>query len=65
MLSRICPEMVTELFGIEGIGQRMMEASGLLATDVVILYMFSIALLYGISDYIFVSIQNRILAWQR
>ncbi len=57
--------VAAELFGIEGIGQRMMEASGLLATDVVILYMFSIALLYGISDYIFVSIQNKILAWQR
>lgn len=57
--------VAAELFGIEGIGQRMMEASGLLATDVVILYMFSIALLYGISDYIFVSIQSRILAWQR
>jgi len=57
--------VAAELFGIEGIGQRMMEASGLLATDVVILYMFSIALLYGISDFIFVTIQGRILAWQR
>jgi len=57
--------VAAELFGIEGIGQRMMEASGLLATNVVILYMFSIALLYGVSDYIFVTIQRRILAWQR
>lgn len=57
--------VAAELFGIEGIGQRMMEASGLLATDVVILYMFSIAFLYGISDYIFVTVQKRILAWQR
>jgi NitT/TauT family transport system permease protein len=57
--------VAAELFGIQGIGQRMIEASGLLATDVVILYMFSIALLYGISDYIFVLIQKRILAWQR
>jgi len=57
--------VAAELFGIEGIGQRMMEASGLLATEVVVLYMFSIALLYGISDYIFVTIQQRILAWQR
>jgi NitT/TauT family transport system permease protein len=44
---------------------RMIEASGLLNSSVVILYMFSIAMLYGISDYIFVSIQQRILAWQR
>ncbi len=57
--------VAAELFGIPGIGQRMMEASGLLATDVVILYMFSIALLYGVSDYIFVTIQERILAWQQ
>ncbi len=57
--------VAAELFGIQGIGQRMIEASGLLATDVVILYMFSIALLYGISDYIFVLIQKRILEWQR
>ena len=57
--------VAAELFGIQGIGQRMLEASGLLATDVVILYMFSIAFLYGISDYLFVLIQKRILAWQR
>jgi len=57
--------VAAELFGIQGIGQRMIEASGLLATDIVILYMFSIALLYGISDYIFMLIQKRILAWQR
>ncbi len=57
--------VAAELFGIEGIGQRMIEASGLLATDVVILYMLSIALLYGISDYLFVLVQRRLLAWQR
>lgn len=57
--------VAAELFGIAGIGQRMIEAAGLLASEVVILYMFSIALLYGVSDYIFVRIQNRILEWQR
>lgn len=57
--------VAAELFGIHSIGQRMIEASGLLATDVVILYMFSIALLYGVSDYVFVRVQERILAWQR
>jgi NitT/TauT family transport system permease protein len=57
--------VAAELFGIQGIGQRMMEASGLLATEVVVLYMFSIALLYGVSDYVFVMVQQRILAWQR
>ncbi|MDH3579574.1 MAG: ABC transporter permease [Hyphomicrobiales bacterium] len=57
--------VAAELFGIAGIGQRMIEASGLLASEVVVLYMFSIALLYGVSDYVFVAIQKRILAWQR
>lgn len=57
--------VAAELFGIAGIGQRMIEASGLLASEVVVLYMFSIALLYGASDYVFVRIQSRILAWQR
>lgn len=57
--------VAAELFGIAGIGQRMIEASGLLASEVVVLYMFSIALLYGISDYIFVRIQSRVLEWQR
>lgn len=57
--------VAAELFGIAGIGQRMIEASGLLASEVVVLYMFSIALLYGISDYIFVRIQSKVLEWQR
>jgi len=57
--------VAAELFGIAGIGQRMIEASGLLASEVVVLYMFSIALLYGVSDYIFVRIQSKLLQWQR
>jgi NitT/TauT family transport system permease protein len=57
--------VAAELFGIAGIGQRMIEASGLLASEVVVLYMFSIALLYGVSDYLFVRVQSRLLEWQR
>lgn len=57
--------VAAELFGIAGIGQRMNDAAGLLVSEVVVLYMFSIALLYGISDYIFVRIQDKILEWQR
>ncbi len=57
--------VAAELFGIAGIGQRMIEAAGLLASEVVVLYMFSIALLYGVSDYIFVRIQSKVLEWQR
>jgi sulfonate transport system permease protein len=57
--------VAAELFGITGIGQRMMEAAGLLATEVVIVYMLTIALLYGLSDMLFVAVQNRLLQWQR
>ncbi len=57
--------VAAELFGITGIGQRMMEAAGLLATEVVIVYMLTIALLYGLSDMLFVAAQNRVLRWQR
>ncbi len=57
--------VAAELFGIAGMGQRMMEAAGLLATDIVIVYMFTIALVYSLTDWIFVLIENRILRWQR
>lgn len=55
--------VAAELFGIPGIGQRMMEASGLLATDVVLLYMLTIALLYAISDAAFQFVSRRALSW--
>ena len=55
--------VAAELFGIAGIGQRMMEASGLLAIDVVAVYMVTIALLYGLTDLVFVSIERVSLKW--
>ncbi|MFD1330587.1 ABC transporter permease [Methylopila musalis] len=55
--------LAAELFGITGIGQRMMEASGVLATDVVILYMATIALLYTLSDGVLVWLSRRTLKW--
>lgn len=57
--------VAAELFGITGIGQRMMEAAGLLATSVVIVYMATIAVLYGASDLLFMLVQRRLLRWQR
>lgn len=57
--------VAAELFGIPGIGLRMMEASGLLATHVVVLYMMTIAGLYGITDFVFMRVQQKVLAWQR
>ncbi len=57
--------VAAELFGIPGMGQRMVEAAGLLETRVVFVYMFSIALLYGVSDTLFTFIQGRLLQWNR
>ena len=57
--------VAAELFGIPGIGQRMTEAAGLLATDVLVLYMLTIALLYGLSDLVFEAVTQRVLAWTR
>jgi sulfonate transport system permease protein len=56
--------VAAELFGITGIGGRMMEAAGLLATPIVVLYMATIAVLYGLSDMLFMIAQRRILRWQ-
>jgi NitT/TauT family transport system permease protein len=55
--------VAAELFGIQGIGQRMMEASGLLAIDVVAVYMVTIALLYGVTDVLFVTVERVALRW--
>jgi sulfonate transport system permease protein len=56
--------VAAELFGVAGLGQRMNEASSLLATDIVVVYMLTIAALYGLVDMLFVLAQNRILAWK-
>lgn len=55
--------VAAELFGIPGIGQRMSDAAGLLATDVLVLYMLTIALLYAVSDALFQAAARRLLAW--
>ncbi|MBW4091269.1 MAG: ABC transporter permease subunit [Proteobacteria bacterium] len=57
--------VAAELFGIPGIGQRMTEAAGVLATDVLVLYMLTIALLYGLTDLVFEAVTQRVLAWTR
>ncbi|HRF08368.1 MAG TPA: ABC transporter permease [Xanthobacteraceae bacterium] len=57
--------VAAEIFGVPGLGSRMMQASNLLASDVVVVYMATMALLYGIIDAIFVAIQNWLLRWKR
>ena len=56
--------IAAELFGVPGIGQRMMQASSLLATDIVVVYMITMAALYGAIDSLFVLLRDRMLAWK-
>lgn len=57
--------VAAELFGIDGVGQRMMQASGLLNSELVVVYMLTMAALYGAIDAAFVAARDRLLAWQR
>lgn len=56
--------VAAEMFGVPGLGYRMMQASSLLATDIVIVYMITMAVLYGIVDTTFVLVRDRLLAWK-
>ncbi len=56
--------VAAELFGVPGMGQRMLAASGLLATDVVLVYMMTIAAVYALTDWVYVRFENRVLQWQ-
>lgn len=57
--------VASEIFGVPGLGQRMMQASNLLASDIVVVYMATMAALYGLIDTSFVAIQSRVLRWKR
>lgn len=56
--------VAAELFGVAGLGQRMMQASSLLATDLVLIYMLAIALFYGLTDVVFGRVAARLLKWR-
>ncbi|MBL0930336.1 MAG: ABC transporter permease subunit [Alphaproteobacteria bacterium] len=56
--------VAAELFGVPGLGQRMMQASSLLATEIVVVYMLTIAALYGLCDYLFVLWRDTLLKWK-
>lgn len=57
--------VASEIFGVPGLGQRMTQAANLLASDVVVVYMGTMAALYGIIDTAFVAVQARLLRWKR
>jgi NitT/TauT family transport system permease protein len=56
--------VAAEIFGVPGVGQRMMQASSLLATDIVLVYMLTMAALYGLFDTAFVALQTWLLRWR-
>ncbi len=56
--------VAAEIFGVPGLGNRMIEASSLLATDIVVVYMLTMAALYGILDPLFLVAQNWLLRWK-
>jgi NitT/TauT family transport system permease protein len=56
--------VAAEIFGVPGVGQRMMQASSLLASDIVLVYMLTMAALYGLIDAAFVALQTRLLRWR-
>jgi NitT/TauT family transport system permease protein len=56
--------VAAEIFGVPGVGQRMMQASSLLATDLVVVYMLTMAGLYGLFDSAFVALQGWLLRWK-
>jgi len=57
--------VASEIFGVPGLGQRMMQASNLLASDIVVIYMATMAAAYGILDAGFVAFQSWLLRWKR
>lgn len=56
--------VAAELFGVPGLGQRMNQAASLLATDIVVVYMLTIAALYSLVDTTFLFLQSRLLSWK-
>ena len=56
--------VAAEIFGVAGLGQRMVQASSLLATDIVVVYMLTMAALYGLLDTLFVALQGWVLRWK-
>ncbi len=56
--------VAAEIFGVSGLGWRMMQASSLLATDLVALYMLTMALLYGLMDTVFIAVHSYLLRWK-
>jgi len=57
--------VAAEIFGVPGLGQRMVQASNLRASDSVVIYMATMAACYGLIDTGFVAAQKWLLRWKR
>ena len=56
--------VASEIFGVAGIGRRILRASNNLQVDVVITYILVLSLLYLVVDVAFRALQRRALAWR-
>lgn len=56
--------VVAGFVGVPGIGGRMYQASSLLASDIVVVYMLTLAALYALVDSAFVALQGWLLRWR-
>ena len=56
--------IAAELFGVPGIGGKILTASNNLAVDVVIAYILLMSLVYLVLDTGMQAVRNRVLAWQ-
>ncbi|MFQ3285962.1 MAG: NitT/TauT family transport system permease protein [Natronomonas sp.] len=56
--------VASEIFGVPGIGRRILRASNNLQVDVVIAYILVLSLLFLLVDVTFRAAQRRVLAWR-
>jgi NitT/TauT family transport system permease protein len=56
--------VASEIFGVAGIGRRILRASNNLQVDVVITYILVLSLMYLLVDVAFRAVQRRALAWR-
>ncbi len=56
--------VAAEIFGVPGIGRRILRASNNLQVDVVITYILVLSLLFLLVDVAFRAVQRRVLAWR-
>ena len=56
--------VASEIFGVPGIGRRILRASNNLQVDLVIAYILVLSLMFLLVDVTFRAIQRRVLAWR-